>query len=100
MGIGKTDLIQMSLKPKDNIKPLYQKPYMLLLRHHAWLQKELIDLESVSIISPSTLIFASPIIIVPKKKDPTTNEIAYRMVIDFRKINEQLEYWSLLSYAY
>ena len=73
--IGKTDLVQMSLQPKDNIKPLNQKLYALPLSHHAWLRQELRDLEKVGIISPSTSNFASPIIIVPKKKDPTTHKI-------------------------
>ena len=30
---------------------------------------------------------------VPKRKNPTTKEIFYRMVASFMKINEQLEYW-------
>ena len=32
--------------------------------------------------------------LVPKKKNPTTHEITYRIVLDFRNINEQLKYWS------
>ena len=43
--IDKTDLVQMSLQPKYNIRPLNQKPFTLSLRHHAWLRKELTDLE-------------------------------------------------------
>ena len=92
--IGKTDLVQMFLQPKDNIKPLNQKLYTLPLRHHAWLRQELTDLEKAGTISPSTLKFASPVIIVPKQKDPVKLEITYRMVVNFRKMNEQLEYWS------
>ena len=91
---GKTDLVQMSLQPKDNIKPLNQKSYTLALKHYAWLRQELKDLEKAGIISPSTSNFTSPVIIVPKKEDPTTCEIMYRMVVDIRKKNEQLEYWS------
>ena len=55
------------------------------------LDKELKDLEKAGINSPSTSNFASPVIIFPKKKDPTTHKITYRMVVDFRKMNEQLE---------
>ena len=84
----------MSLQPKDNIKPLNQEMNTLPLRHNAWLQQELTDLEKVGIISPSTSNFASLVIIVPKKKEPTIHKITYRMVVDFRKMNEQLEYWS------
>ena len=43
--IGKTNVVQMSLQPKDNIKPLNQKPYALSLRCHVWLRQELIDLK-------------------------------------------------------
>ena len=91
--IDKTDLVQMSLQPKDNVKPFNQNQYTLPLRHHAWLRQELTDLEKAGIIFPSTANFASPVIIVPKKKDPGTYKIIYRMVVDFRKMNEQLEYW-------
>ena len=92
--IGKTDLVQMSLQPRDNIKAINQKPYTLTLRHHAWLRQELRDMEKAGIMSPSTSKFASLVIIVPKKKDPTTHEITYMMVVDFRKMNEELGYWS------
>ena len=50
--IGKTNLVQMSLQPKNNIKPLNQKPYTLALGHHAWLRQELTDLHKLGIISP------------------------------------------------
>ena len=46
------------------------------------------------IISPLTSNFASPFIIVPKMIDLSTHKLTYRMVVDFRKINEQLKYWS------
>ena len=38
--------------------------------------------EKAGIISLSTSNFASMVIIVPIKKDPTTHEITYRMVAD------------------
>ena len=65
--IGKTDLVQISLQPKDNIKPLNQKPYTLPLRHHTWPRQQLTDLEKAGIISPSTSNFASSVIIALKR---------------------------------
>ena len=50
--IQKTDLVQMSLNPKDNIKALDQKLYMLFLWHHACLWQELTGRERAGIISP------------------------------------------------
>ena len=32
--------------------------------------------------------------VVPKKMDPSMYKVSYRMVIDHRKINGHLEYWS------
>ena len=51
------------------------------------------DLQKTGIIFPSTSGFTSSVIIGLKKKDPSTHEVTYRMVVDFRKSNEQLEYW-------
>ena len=33
-------------------------------------------------------------LLIPKKKDPSIHEVTQRIVADFWKINEQLEYWS------
>ena len=72
---------------------LYTKsPIHFSLQCHAWLQQEQNSLERTGIISTSN--FASPIIIVPKKYDPSTKKISYRMVVDFRKIKQQHKYWS------
>ena len=38
--------------------------------------------------------FRGPVIIVPQMKDPSTHYLSYRMDVDFRRIYEQLEYWS------
>ena len=37
---------------------------------------------------------AFSIIIVPKKTDHSTHQVTYKMVVDSRKINEQLKFWS------
>ena len=90
--IGKTDLIKITVRPKTDIKPIDPKPYILPLQHLAWLRQELTELERTGIISPSISNFASPVTLVFKKKHPSTHEISYGMVANFRKINEQLEY--------
>ena len=41
----------MKLEPKENMKPLEQKPHALLLSGHALLCKELTELEQIRIIS-------------------------------------------------
>ena len=89
---GKTDSVQIMLIPKDSITPLYDKWYTVYLKHNVSLMRKLTDLEKAGIIHPSTSNFASPIIIIQKKRDPSTHEITYRMVVGFMKMNEQLEY--------
>ena len=84
----------MTLIPKDNIKHLDPRSYTLPLQNHAWLRNEFKNFEKADIMLPSTSIFSSPIIIVAKKKDISTHEVTYRMVVDFKKIAEQLKYQS------
>ena len=50
-------------------------------------------LERTGIILSSIFNFKSPVIIFPKK-NPSAHGISYRNVVDFRKMNEQLEYLS------
>ena len=50
----KTDLLQISFIPRNSIKPLDPKPYILPLLYQTWFRKELTDLEKVDIISSST----------------------------------------------
>ena len=90
--IGKTDLAQMMLIPRQyqTLRPniVHIVPYI------SCLAKGRIDLEKGGIMFPSTSSFTSPVIIVPKKKDLSTCEITYRLLVNFRVINEHLEYWS------
>ena len=88
---GKTYIIEMSLQPKASMNPLDQTPYTPAFQHNAWIKWEMTDFERAGIISSFTSNLTCPIIIVPKKKEPTTT---YRMVVDFRQISQKLEYWS------
>ena len=67
MDIEETNLVKMTFKHKGNIKPLDPKP---------WLRQQLINLERVGTLSYFTSYFTSPIIILPKKKDPYTYKVS------------------------
>ena len=58
--------MQMTLKTKDTL-PL---PY------HSWLRQELAEFMKTGKISSSIANFASPVIIVPKKKDLSPKEMS------------------------
>ena len=65
--IGRTTLIEMEIDTGDNL-PVAQNPYTLPLKHHEWIQKEM--LEKAGVIERSLSPWASPVIVVPKKSAP------------------------------
>ena len=93
--LAKTDLVQGMLIPRQYQNPRPETLHMSP-KNKIWLRKEVMDLEKAGIISPSASNFTSPVVIVPKKRIPSTHKMTYRMVANFRKINEQFRYWSFL----
>ena len=67
--IGKTPLITMEIETGDS-PPVCQRPYNLPLKHIDWVQKELDTLEKAGVITRSVSPWASPIVIVPKRRAP------------------------------
>ena len=92
--IGITGLVQLSLQPKGNIKPLNQKKHIHCPKTQGKAMTRANRFEKNRNNFPSTSNFASPVFIVSKIKDPNTYEITHRMVVNFRKMNDQLECWS------
>ena len=50
--------------------PVCQKPYTLPLKHYSWVQQEIETLEWARVIKMSISLWASPIVVVPKKSAP------------------------------
>ena len=73
--IGKTLLVEMDIDT-GNSPPIACRPYMLPLKHHNWVKKEIEILDRAGIIDKSISAWASPVVIVPKKSKPgeTTQE--------------------------
>ena len=67
--IGRTTLIEMEIDTGDNL-PVAQNPYTLPLKHHEWVRKEIETLEKAGVIERSLSLWASPVIVVPKKSAP------------------------------
>ena len=67
--------------------PICQKPYTLPLKHYSWVQQVIETLEHAGVIRKSISLWASPIIMVPKKSAPGEPP-RHRMCVDLRKINE------------
>ena len=84
--IGHTQLVTMDIDTGDS-PPVCQKPYTLPLKHYSWVQEEIETLEWAGVIKKSISLWASPIVVVPKKAAPGEPP-RHRMCIDFRKLNE------------
>ena len=67
--IRKTPLLEVEIDTGDNL-PITQKPYTLPLKHTAWVQKELEILEKADVIVRGVSLWASPIVMVPKRTAP------------------------------
>ena len=64
--IGRTNLITMDIDTGDS-PPSVKKPYTLPLKHYDWVQQEIESLEQAGIITRSVSLWASPIVVIPKK---------------------------------
>lgn len=69
-------------------EPIYSRYYPYPVQLKDEVEKQIQDLLKQGIIRPSRSPYNSPIWIVPKKAD-ASGEKKYRMVIDYRKLNEQ-----------
>ena len=83
--LGKTDLIEMSIKLKEGAKPIALQPYRVPHSREAVLKKEIQDLIEKDIIEPTVSSWSSPCLLLPKKNG------TFRLVVDYRKLNEITE---------
>ena len=86
--IGKNPLVEMEIDTGDS-PPITQKPYTLPLKHAEWVQKELEILEKAGVIVRSVSLWASPIVVVPKRTTPGEPP-KWRLFVDYRAINSLL----------
>ena len=83
--IGHTELITMDIDTGMS-QPVSEQPYTLSLKHHDWVKKEIEQLECAGVIEKSLSLWASPIVIVPKKSSPGKPP-KRRMCVDYHCIN-------------
>ena len=68
------------------VQQITQKSYTLPLKHAEWVQKELEILEKAGVIVRSVSPWASPIVMVPKRRAPGEPP-KRRLCVDYRAIN-------------
>lgn len=82
-----TNIGEQSIKLKNNINPIYTKPYRLPQSLKPEVNKQINKMLQDDIIEESSSEWSSPILLVPKKSDGAQK---WRLVIDFRKLNENI----------
>lgn len=80
--LGKTNLVEMSIRLKDN-EPVVYRPYRLPFLERNKVREMIKELLDCDVIRPSTSCYASPIVLVKKK----TSEI--RLCVDYRALNRK-----------
>lgn len=71
-------------------KPVYVKPYRIPYAQKAEVEKQVGDMLRAGVIEETRSPWSSPILIVPKKNDANGNK-KWRLVIDYRLLNKQVE---------
>lgn len=84
--INCTEAVQHEIKTPSGTQPIYQKPYRLPYAQKEEINEQIKQLEQNGIIVPSESPWNAPLLIVPKKADASGNK-KYRVVVDFRKLN-------------
>lgn len=91
-----TNLCEQSITLKENVNPVYVKPYRLPHSLKPEISKQIKQMLGDDIIEPSQSECSSPMLLVPKKSDNQGNK-KWRLVIDYRKINEVIQ---VISFQY
>jgi hypothetical protein len=66
----------------DSRVPFFSQPYRKSLNEREYLKNEVLKLLDANIIGPSRFLYASPVILVPKK------DKSIRMCVDYRRLNQ------------
>lgn len=82
-----TNKVRHEIKTTDEL-PVYSKTYRYPYIHKEEVQNQITKMLEENIIRPSNSPWSSPIWIVPKKLDKSGNK-KWRMVVDYRKLNEK-----------
>ena len=82
-----TDAVEHTIPLINNAPIVNVKPYRLPIHQRNEIKKQINKLIDDKIVTPSKSPFNSPLLIVPKKPDPN-GERRWRVVVDFRQLND------------
>lgn len=88
--LSTTNIMTHSISLKDNVSPSYTKPYRIPHSLKQEVQKQINDMLANDIIEETISEWSSPVLLVPKKAD-RSNEKKWRLVIDYRQLNNRIK---------
>lgn len=86
-----TSIAKAQINLKSGTIPKYKKPYRLPHAQKQEIKDQVKKMVDDNIAEPSMSPWNSPILVVPKKKDPVTGLQKLRLVIDYRGLNDAVE---------
>lgn len=81
-----TNAVYHEIKTPGVSQPIHQKPYKLPYAQKGEISKQVEEMQRNGIIVLSDSPWNAPLLVVPKKED-TSGHKKYRVVVDFRKLN-------------
>ena len=88
--LGYTNMGEQKIHLKENITPVYTKPYRLPYSQKQEIDRQIKKMLDENIIEEAQSEWSSPLLLVPKKSDDEENK-KWRVVIDYRKVNERVK---------
>jgi hypothetical protein len=88
--LNSTNLYEQKIRLKPNTTPVYSKPYRLPQTQKTEINKQIQQMMENYMIEKYQSEWASPLLLVPKKSD-SSGEKKWRLVIDYRKVNEVID---------
>lgn len=85
-----TDIYTHSISLKPGTSPIFSKPYRLPQSQKSEIKNQIDKMLQEGIIEPSKSEWSSPLLLVQKKVD-STGKKKWRLVIDYRKLNNCIE---------
>lgn len=85
-----TTVFKQTITLKPNEAPVYRKPYRIPHSQKQEVDKQIEDMIKNDVIEEAQSEWSSPILLVPKKADKNGNK-KWRLVIDFRSLNEKIQ---------
>lgn len=85
-----TNLMEHNIVLKDNVTPVYVKPYRIPQALKSEIEKQVQEMLDNDIIEETISEWSSPVLLVPKKADKS-NQKKWRLVIDYRQLNNSIQ---------